>query len=109
MTKIFETKVASADDIDQRLATLSQAERAFLDYWGPRFKALEARRARALGRVEEEPSKSARKLQRAVIEAQYGAMHDELLREGKIQRKALDRLFDFYLDEGLDPEERTLH
>jgi hypothetical protein len=109
MTTIFETKVAACADIDQRLETLSHALRAFVDCWAPRIQALHSRKDRALGSLDKELSEAARNLQRAVVEAQYDAMLDELTREGKSHRKALDRMFDFYTDQDIDPEERTLH
>mgnify|MGYP001206748169 CR=1 FL=1 len=109
MTKIFETKVAAFADIDQRLETLSLALRAFVDCWAPRIQVLNSWKDRALGSLDEGIPEAARNLQRAVVEAQCDAMLDELTREGKSHRKVLDRMFDFYTDEDVDPEERTLH
>lgn len=105
MSGIFESKMASYGEVDERLHTLTQAIRAFVDCWAPRVLALEESKGRALRAIGDSPRDSAAHFYRDWIEARYAKGLEELVREGKAHRQTLDRLVEFYSLEGDEEEE----
>lgn len=110
MSGIFESKMASYEEIDERRETLDQAIQAFVDCWAPRVVALEERKTLALRAIGNSPRDSSAHFYRDLIEARYARGREELIRAGNAHWRALDRLVEFYSLEGdEEEEERVLH
>jgi hypothetical protein len=109
MTAIFESKVASCGDIEDRLETLTRVIRAFVDCWLPRVQDLHARQEEALAAYDARHPHAAVHLSRALIEARFEEELDALTREGMKHRQGLDQLVEFYRGDDLDLSACTIH
>lgn len=109
MTSVFETKVAEFSEIDDRMETLSQAIRAFVDCWSPRLARLQEEKRAALAEFDAPFAVPWFAPRRAALEAHYDRLIEELCREGQSRRRALDRLVEFYANRESDGHASVLH
>lgn len=109
MSAIFENKVAEVEEIDDRLDTIARAIRAFEDCWEPRLEGLRYLKEQDLAALDAGRPIAAGCGDRAFIEAFYETMIEQVRREGKCHRRALDRLEEFFIGNDIPLVDSTRH
>lgn len=98
MTVIFESKVATVDDIDDRLDTITRADWAILECWEERVAGLSYLKEQALAAFDAGRPNSEGLTDRTFIEAYYEAMMEQVRRDLYRHRLTMEELEEFYID-----------